>query len=455
MRTQLGAVAALTLAGLVLVPAPSDAAATCAGKRVTIHGTAGGDVIRGTSRADVIDGGGGNDVISGLGGNDTICGGEGADDLRGNAGNDRLYGGIDEVYVDGSDQTWHFGDKLRGGAGDDTLVPGLDPRDELHNADDVLYDTAPRGVSVNLATGTATGDGSDRLVFNTRPGLVGSAYADRLVGTDDRDSIAGGPGADRIWGGGGRDLLSPGSGNDQVWAGADDDWVEDSGGDDRLVGGTGNDVLTAEGYGRDTLEGGDGDDRLTDTEPCWVSSQPEYDRLYGQAGDDTLVDTYLLGKACGGTGLLDGGSGADQTDVTALPPTGSTQKVVVSLTGAGTGVIENESGRDLATLASVEVIGPRGLGATVHGSPAADSVVAGLPFFDPATDDFVLTPLTFVAGAGDDNVLVHLDGTVVDVDGQAGTDCLKGTPAASSTLTSVELQPAGPDTCPGWPLPAS
>lgn len=68
---------------------------------------------------------------------------------------------------------------------------------------------------------------------------------------------------------------------------------------------------------------------------------------------------------------------------------------------------------------SIEVLEPRGLGATVHGSPAADSVVAGLPFFDPATDDFVPTPLTFDAGAGDDNVVVHLDGTVVTIDGQA------------------------------------
>ena len=455
MRTQLGAAAALTLAGLVLVPAPSEAAATCAGKRVTIRGTAGGDVIRGTSRADVIDGGGGNDTISGLGGNDTICGGEGADDLRGNAGNDRLYGGVDEVFLDGMDQTWHYGDTLRGGAGDDTLVPGVDPREPLQGADRVLYDTAPRGVAVNLATGTATGDGSDRLVFNARPGLVGSAYADRLVGTEDRDSIAGGAGGDRIWGGGGRDLLTPGSGNDQVWAGAGDDWVEDSGGDDRLVGGTGDDTLTAEGYGRDTLEGEDGNDLLEDSEPCWVTDQPEYDRLYGQAGNDKLIDTYLLAKACGGLGLLDGGSGADRADITALPPTGSSQEVVVALTGAGRGVVENESGRDLATLGSVEVIEPRGLGATVHGSTAADSVVAGLPFFDPAIDDFVLTPLTFVAGAGDQNVLVHHAGTLVTVDGQAGTDCLKGTPAASSTLTSVELLPTGPDACPGWPLPSS
>ena len=45
--------------------------------------------------------------------------------------------------------------------------------------------------------------------------------------------------------------------------------------------------------------------------------------------------------------------------------------------------------------------------------------MASLPFFDPATDDFVLTPLTIVAGAGDDNLVVHLDGTVVTIDGQA------------------------------------
>lgn len=459
MRTQLGAVAALTLAGLVLVPAPSEAATTCAGKRVTIHGTAGDNVIRGTSRADVIDAGGGNDVIRGLGGNDTICGGEGADDLRGNAGNDRLYGGLDEVYEDGMGNTWHDGDTLRGGGGDDTLVPGVDPRDALR-ADRVAYDTSPRGVSVDLSRGTATGDGTDRIVVNAPLLLRGSSFADRLVGSAGRDSILAGGGADRVWGGGGNDVIGlddPPTAvgpADVAWGGSGDDSITARGGDDRLVGGTGNDVLRAVGYGRDVLEGGDGDDRLEDEEPCWNSAWPEYDHLLGQAGNDTLVDTYLLAKACGGTGLLDGGPGVDRSDVTALAPVGSAQQVVVGLTGAGNGVIENESGRDLATLASVEVIEPRGLGATVHGSSAADNVVAGLPFFDPATDDFVLTPLTFVAGAGDDNVLVHLSGTVVTFDGQDGTDCVKGTASASSTFTSVELMPEGPDKCPGWPLPA-
>jgi hypothetical protein len=448
MRAQLGAVAALSLAGLVLVPAPSDAASTCAGKRVTIHGTAGDDVIRGTSRADVIDGDSGNDVISGLGGNDTICGGEGADDLRGNAGNDRLYGGADEYYLDGMEQPWHAGDKLRGGAGDDTIVPGIDPRVPDRGADVVLYDTAPRGVSVDLATGTATGEGNDRIVFNAPAGLIGSRYADRLVGTARRDEIAGGWGADRIWGGDGNDAIAPGGDNDQVWAGAGDDWVDDVGGDNRLVGGAGADRLVAGGRGRNTLEGGEGDDRLVNAGTC-VSGAGD-DRLLGQGGNDSLTDHYALESACAAS-TLDGGPGIDWADVTGERVPGSSQGVVLRLAAGGGGIVETEDGHKLAALLAVDGVEPRGLRARVHGSPSADFVIAGGAYRNPSTDRITATPLAFIGSGGNDGVTFEYTSAVIAYDGGDGTDCLKGGPASGSTLTSVELMQEGADPCPGWP----
>lgn len=448
MRAQLGAVAALTFAGVVLVPAPSDAAATCAGKRVTIHGTAGDNVLRGTARADVIDGGGGDDVISGLGGNDTICGGEGADDLRGNAGNDRLYGGINTYYLDGMEQPWHIGDKLRGGAGDDTIVPGVDPRAPDWGADVVLYDTAPRGVSVNLATGTATGDGNDRIVFNSPAILIGGRYADRLVGTDGRDTISGERGADRIWGGAGDDTLSPGGDADQVWAGAGDDWVEDDSGSNRIVGGAGADRLDTGGAGRNTLEGGDGNDHLENATPC-VSGAGD-DRLLGQGGNDTLVDAYALESTCA-VSTLDGGPGIDWSEVTGERVLGSDQGIVLRLAPGGGGVVETEGGQGLASLIAVDGVVPTGLRATVHGSSSADFVIAGRSYYDPATGDFVATPLTFAGNGGDDGVKVDYGPSLVTYDGGEGTDCLKGPASPESTLSSVELMPAGADFCPGWP----
>ena len=66
---------------------------TCNGKKPTILGTGGPDIIQGTSGDDVIIGGAGRDQIDGGGGNDTICGGRGNDRLTGGPGSDLLIGG--------------------------------------------------------------------------------------------------------------------------------------------------------------------------------------------------------------------------------------------------------------------------------------------------------------------------------------------------------------------------
>ena len=131
-------------------PGP-DPLVRCAGRVVTVKGTAGRDVLRGTPRRDVIAGLGGNDVIRGLGGNDLICGGNGRDRILGAAGKDRLIGG----------------------RGNDALIGGRGP---------------------------------DRL--------EGRAGRDRLTGGPGRDRLLGGPGKDRLFGGPGRDRLQAGPGRD-------------------------------------------------------------------------------------------------------------------------------------------------------------------------------------------------------------------------------------------------
>ena len=74
-------------------PGAGGAAPRCAGKRATIVGSAGRDVLRGTRRRDVIAGLGGNDVIAAARGNDTVCAGAGNDRVSGGSGRDRLSGG--------------------------------------------------------------------------------------------------------------------------------------------------------------------------------------------------------------------------------------------------------------------------------------------------------------------------------------------------------------------------
>ncbi len=99
---------------------PSDV--MCRGKKATIVGTPGNDVINGTAGADVIHGLEGADQINGLGGADMICGGSGGDTIRGADGADSLIGGfgIDTLYGGAGN------DKLFGDEGDDRLFGEAD-----------------------------------------------------------------------------------------------------------------------------------------------------------------------------------------------------------------------------------------------------------------------------------------------------------------------------------------
>src|SRR5262245_2778866 len=116
--------------------------ATCDGRVPTILGTDGPDVIKGTPGRDVIAGLGGDDQIGG-GQNDIICGGDGNDRLNGGSGNDTLFG-------EGGDN-----DFLDGGPGNDMMDAGGSRFDAI-----VFFDaTGP--VTASLATGTATGQGTD------------------------------------------------------------------------------------------------------------------------------------------------------------------------------------------------------------------------------------------------------------------------------------------------------
>jgi subtilisin-like proprotein convertase family protein len=74
-------------------PAGADVKRSCAGRRATIVGTTGRDVLRGSRRADVIAALGGRDRVDGLRGNDVVCGGAGPDRLIGGRGRDLLIGG--------------------------------------------------------------------------------------------------------------------------------------------------------------------------------------------------------------------------------------------------------------------------------------------------------------------------------------------------------------------------
>lgn len=408
--------AALLAAGLAVVPLPADATAaapTCGGRRVTLLGTGGDDVLRGTSGADVIDGRGGADVINGLAGDDVICGGYGADDLRGQGGNDRIYGGLDGYYFNGAETWWRFGDTLRGGPGNDTIVPGFDARNgtgmgPADTPDTITWDTSLRRVAVDLPAQRAVGDGSDRVVVNGPVALIGTKYDDFITGSAYRDVIDGRAGGDTVDGGGGDDL------------------VQDS------------DLASS-----DDLSGGAGDDTVTDRGRCGDQTRVEVDNLDGGPGKDVLDNWY--GPWC--QSVVTGGDGADR----AIIRQDFTGTMDLLLSQHGEGQVRKVTGDLPAGSAfQIEVFVPAGPTVTVTGSDLADHVVAGTPWQRGAEQGF--TALSLLAGAGDDILRNAQSGAAAtSYDGGEGQDCYDGTDG-SATLTAVEATSADAGNhCPGWP----
>lgn len=283
-----------------------------------LNGGAGKDTLTGGTDADTLYGNGGDDklagnagddVLTGGAGNDTVSGGDGDDYLMGDAGNDRLDGGagsdwagyesataavkvdlsltaaqntggggtdtllnIENVYgtafadtLSGSTASnMLFGgagdDSLSGGQGDDFLAGGAG-NDTINGGagdDTVSYDDGDvTGVVVNLATGVATGHGTDTLV--SIEGVYGGAGNDTLTGSGTMANYLGG-----------------GAGNDNINATGPNSYVEGGTGDDRI----------SIGFGV-TADGGAGDDLIE----IFTSGNT----VWGGAGRDTFQFDNMTG----------------------------------------------------------------------------------------------------------------------------------------------------------------
>ena len=253
----------------------------------TLGETVGHDEISGGAGPDTLAGLGGNDWLSGDDGNDLLLGGEGDDTLKGGAGNDTLDGGAGSNLAD--------------------------------------YQAALAAVNVNLQTGSASDGqgGTDNLLSITR--VLGSNFADTLLGNDADNEFTGFAGNDTINGGNGFDsvrydqatgamsidlLSQQASGGNEgqdslisieaAWGGAFNDSISGNRADNWLVGGAGNDSLSGSD-GNDTLEGGLGNDVLRgDAGSDWAA--------YWGAPSAVVV---MLDLASGNGGISSGGAGSD------------------------------------------------------------------------------------------------------------------------------------------------
>ena len=264
-----------------------------------VEGSEFSDFLNGNAVNNMLFGNGGNDLILGGGGNDRLEGDAGNDNLSGGSGNDTLFGGTgdDRLFGDAGS------DILIGGDGNDLLDGGPGP-----GRDAADFRNAVNGVTVNLITGIATGEGADTLV-----------NIESISGSNFNDFLTGDAGDNRLDGRGGVDTVSYSGSSGSVGVLLNSGTASGADGNDTLIsienviGSNFNDIIQGNGFnnklegrgGADILSGLGGNDELL--------GGAGNDTLNGGAGNDTLNggadnDTFVSGA---GSDRLDGGTGID------------------------------------------------------------------------------------------------------------------------------------------------
>ena len=308
--------------------------------------------VIGTAVADTLTGAAGGDMVLGFGGDDVLLGSAGADTLDGGTGTDRA-----------------------------------------------SYAGATQAVTLYLLASAAAGNlgAAAGHVLTGIEVAEGTAFNDRIFGTDGADTLIGGAGNDQLVGNAGDDVLVGGPGGDTLDGGAGDndrvsyagqeapvlldlqvpanssggaagnlligiEAVEGSAGGDTLIGGAGAILLLGAG-GDDVLRGGAGASTLN-----------------GGLGNDTLIGgggaALLLGEA--GNDVLDPGQGATTVDggagVDRLSFASATGPITLDLLRPG-----NNAGVSTAlVLIGIEAVEGSSFGDRLWGTNAADQLAGGL-----------------------------------------------------------------------------
>ena len=334
-----------------------------------VEGTAGGDLIdvnyTGDPEGDVVDG---SDAADGSN-DDVIEAGAGNDTINADAGNDLVYGGADDDSISGSGGN----DTLHGDAGNDYILTGT--------GDDLAYggdgDDIIDGGFGSFSTDNETlygGAGNDWLRGgNSDDLLFGDADNDTLIGWAGNDSLDGGAGDDELSGDAGNDTFAGGEGNDLLYGGADRDVfvLEDGYGSDTITGGdtgddwdtldatalTGNTTVTFTGNEVGTVatgadgatffeieevnlgSGNDTVDASTTTAGVTVDTGAGADSVLGGSGNDTIVAGIGEDTVAGGAGndVIDLGADADRDTVVLADGDGADTVSGFDMTDSGDG----------------------------------------------------------------------------------------------------------------------
>lgn len=245
------------------------------GERFNCFGTDGPDLMVGNAennamtaheKSDTLKGRGGEDGLYGDEGNDVLLGGNRDDTLEGGPGGDTLVGGP------GNDAYDFYGDAWGRDFIHDTSVPGTTAETENHvyvgiwksrqNVTITLDSgSGPEISSAGGATANWEGDAVENAsIFNAGPEnrILGNGVANLLSVWGGRDTVEGGGGDDRIY-------ADDGSGDDTISCGEDED-------------GQDNDVVF-----RDPPDPATGDPGDTVSDDCEVQKDPIQFELEGEA----------------------------------------------------------------------------------------------------------------------------------------------------------------------------
>jgi Ca2+-binding RTX toxin-like protein len=354
-----------------------------------VVGSAFDDTLSGDGGDNRLTGGHGNDILDGAAGRDTVVYNKAStgvtiDLVAGTAvgqGNDVLRS-IESVLAT------NYDDRLTGNVGANWLT-GLLGNDRLDGGagiDTASFSYAGNGVVVDLALGTASGEGDDVLIGIED--VVGSAHDDALHGNDASNFLSGLQGADQIYANGGDDTIKGDAGNDTLAAGA---------GNDSVDAGDGSDIVQGDD-GQDTLSGGNGDD--------WLSSGGDADWVWADAGNDIVIggagSDYLSGGAgndvlvgAAGDDTLVGDDGTDTADFSA-----ATHRMSVSLEL----YVAHGDGAD--RLYGIENVTGSAHADTLWGN-AANNILAGGAGDDVLIGGYGQDVFVFALGGGDDEIADH------------------------------------------------
>ena len=410
----------------------------------TLHGDDGDDSLYGGGFDDLLYGGLGRDLLEDLDGDDTFDGGAGIDTMNGGNGDNLYYATTGDRITDtGGDDTViaqedfylayglrierleaqagvgglilygnTFGQTIVGHSGDDTIHggAGADVIDGRGGLDTASYLLSNAGVDVSLNRTFQLGGHATNDSLNRIENLRGSLFADTLTGSataygDRRD-----------------DNLHQGE--------AGNDWIEDVVGRNTLEGGAGDDTLIGSGQSTgiaaagSLLIGGLGNDYLDGG----ASTASGGDTLVGGLGDDTyritsvgdVVDENFLGEIAEGQ---DGGHDTLIVDIFSIRMNTGT---LVDIEDAELGTGRHVTGNALANLLSGNALANRLVGLngndTLSGKDGNDTLTGGNgnDRLNGGAGNDLMT-----GGKGNDTYIVDSTGDIVVELASAGQDTIR------------------------------